>query len=151
VNSSVRRFGRRLIVPTFALFVGACAPAGYGNLGNTYVRWPSQDEQLPAANLLEVETILNNLGYLASRPDGAVGTDTRAAVKHFQSDIGAPVTGFISPTLLAALRSNSGSGATTLAAAPVAAPVAAGGGTGGSGGNSGGGGGRGGGGGAGWN
>lgn len=137
--------------------IGAgCAPYGYGNVGFTYTRWATQDEQLPAPYLLEIETILNRLGYLSSQPDGAIGVDTRDAIRRFQSDIGAPVTGFISPTLLAALRANAGAGVGTVIAAPASSttgPAPSSGGTsgGGSGGGSGGtGGGTGGGGGGGW-
>ncbi|MCF6304320.1 MAG: peptidoglycan-binding protein [Rhodobacteraceae bacterium] len=83
---------------------------------------------MPRKNLAEVETLLNRLGYLASAPDGAITPETRAVVRRFQADIGAPANGFISPTLLAALRINSGLGPSIVVAAPVidgaVAPVA---------------------------
>ena len=57
----------------------------------------------PADQTLAVQKVLNALGYSVGRPDGAIGNQTRAAIRAFEADKGLPVTGSINDRLVDAL------------------------------------------------
>lgn len=57
----------------------------------------------PADQTLAVQKVLNALGYSVGRPDGAIGNQTRAAIRTFEADKGLPVTGSINDRLVDAL------------------------------------------------
>jgi membrane-bound lytic murein transglycosylase B len=65
-----------------------------------------QDEEpaLARAEVSEIQTILNTLGFDAGTPDGAVGSRTREAVRNFQLQNAMPADGHASSELLATLR-----------------------------------------------
>lgn len=59
---------------------------------------------------LEIQRLLNTLGFAAGEPDGIPGPKTRAAIRAFQRAQGLPDDGYPSPALLDALRARAGSG-----------------------------------------
>lgn len=58
--------------------------------------------------IIDIQSMLNKLGYENGRPDGKVGRQTRKAIKKFQEEKGLPVTGTESDTLWSQLNSASG-------------------------------------------
>lgn len=79
---------------------------------------------MSAEGRLQIERLLARLGYLSGGVDGEITADTRAAIRTYQRDIGAPVNGFVTQQLLDSLAVNAGQ-ATTAPAVPAAAPVPA--------------------------
>jgi peptidoglycan hydrolase-like protein with peptidoglycan-binding domain len=61
---------------------------------------------MSASENREIEILLARLGYMRGGADGVITTSTRQAIRTYQRDIGAPVTGFVSTPLLQSLRSN---------------------------------------------
>ncbi len=55
--------------------------------------------------VLEVQQLLNSMGYAAGPADGIVGARTREAIRRFEEESGRTRTGRITPDLLQALRS----------------------------------------------
>ena len=106
-----------------ALLLTACAPPGQGSVGFRDIDWPRADQIMSASDNREIEILLNQLGYLRGGLDGQIGTDTRAAIRRYQTDIGAPATGFVSQPLLFSLRANAPASASVPAAA-TSAPTA---------------------------
>ena len=105
-----------------SLLIG-CAPPGYESEVFRSVSWPSGDAALEGDGRVQVEQLLNRLGYLSERPDGIITVATRTAIRTYQRDIGAPQTGFLSQPLLDSLRINAGLALETPMARPVAAPA----------------------------
>jgi len=85
----------------------ACSPPGYETAAFTSVNWPSSDQAVTLEQRIEVEGRLRALKYLSEPADGVLTKSTRLAIRAFQTDIGAPVTGFVSVLLLDALQTNS--------------------------------------------
>ena len=92
------------IAPTL---VGCIQPPD--RLGSTTDQSPASysgapgDEQLSAAQLVQMEVYLRQLGYLAGEPDGLVDMSTRAAIGAFQAGDGSVPTGNYSYALLQSL------------------------------------------------
>jgi hypothetical protein len=93
-----------LVVSSVAL--GACAPPGQGALGFRDIDWPRADHLMSANEGREIEVLLVRLGYMRSGADGQITTSTRKAIRTYQRDIGAPITGYVSTPLLHSLRVN---------------------------------------------
>ncbi len=110
-----------------ALLLGACAPPGQGAAGFRDIDWPRADHLMSANENREIEILLARLGYMRGGADGVITTSTRQAIRTYQRDIGAPVTGFVSTPLLQSLRSNAPQQAasTTTYAQPKKAKTAA--------------------------
>lgn len=89
-----------------ALALGACAPPGQGAAGFRDIDWPRADHLMSASENREIEILMARLGYMRGGADGVITTSTRQAIRTYQRDIGAPVTGFVSTPLLQSLRSN---------------------------------------------
>lgn len=106
-----------LVVSSLAL--GACAPPGQGASGFRDIDWPRADHALSASESREVEVLLARLGYKPGAADGQITTTTRQAIRLYQRDIGAPITGFISTPLLQSLRINAPQTATTTYVKPA--------------------------------
>jgi len=51
------------------------------------------EEAMTEADRRRVQTVLARLGYYDGRVDGVFGPDTRAAIRRFQHEIGAPMSG----------------------------------------------------------
>ena len=60
--------------------------------------------RLSKQQLLQIQTLLNALGYELGTPDGAFGKRSRAALKEFQSDETFEATGFLDARSLAKLK-----------------------------------------------
>ena len=105
-----------LCVP-IVLALASCAPPGQGTTGFRDIDWPRSDHIMTPSENREIEVLLNQLGYLARGIDGQITVGTRVAIRQYQGDIGAPVTGFVSTPLLFSLRAN----APGIADAPEAA------------------------------
>jgi len=58
--------------------------------------------------IMQAQTGLSELGYLQTPPNGALGRETREAIRSFEHDRGLPETGEISPALLTELGKTSG-------------------------------------------
>ena len=56
--------------------------------------------------VLECQKILKKLGYMYTEPDGMYGSDTLSAVKRFQENNGLTADGYLGPSTLAVLHSN---------------------------------------------
>lgn len=52
--------------------------------------WPTDDGGLSRAQRKELQVLLNQRGFDAGEPDGAIGPRTRAAIRAFRSSIGLP-------------------------------------------------------------
>ncbi len=87
--------------------LSACAPPGYSESILTSIAWPRSDQALSIEQRAEVEGRLRALKYLSEPADGVISVKTRDAIRSFQRDIGAPISGFVSVPLLDALRTNS--------------------------------------------
>lgn len=61
-------------------------------------------ESLSAAEVREVQKLLNDRGYHVGEIDGVIGANTRAAVKDMQLKLGLPADSYPDATLLARLR-----------------------------------------------
>ena len=80
---------------------------------------------MTAEGRLRIERLLGQLGYLSGGIDGAITVETRAAIRTYQRDIGAPQTGFVTQQLLDSLQLNTGQAvqAPAVPAPSAAAPV----------------------------
>ncbi|MEM7443439.1 MAG: lytic murein transglycosylase [Pseudomonadota bacterium] len=87
----------------YALTIGHLADrlAGRPGLSRTA---PANDRALRYDEIREIQQRLNSLGFDAGPVDGIPGGQTARAVRAFQGRIGVPADGFISPSLLDALR-----------------------------------------------
>ncbi len=70
--------------------------------------WPRGDKPLSRSETEELQRRLTALGYETGGVDGIAGPDTRRAVRAFQSARGLTPDGYVSTTLLGAVR-NAGS------------------------------------------
>jgi len=97
-----------LAVGAFCLLnLVACAPPGYETAAFVKVKWPTSDQAISLEQRIEIEGRLKALKYLSDSADGVLTKSTRLAIRSFQTDIGAPATGFVSVPLLDALQTNS--------------------------------------------
>ncbi len=91
----------------YALVVALLARAFDGRPG--LVRdWPRQMGSLNREQVLELQTLLNGLGYASGEPDGLFGSNTRRAVSRFQADFDVPADGFPTEALLNQVRVRAG-------------------------------------------
>lgn len=65
---------------------------------------PGPVATLPTEDLLEMETLLDQLGFPPGPPDGVIDAESLAAIRDFQLTAGLPVDGEPSPLLLEELR-----------------------------------------------
>ncbi|MEQ3747712.1 MAG: peptidoglycan-binding protein [Henriciella sp.] len=75
----------------------SAVPASNGNFG------PQNWENGSRAQVRDIQTVLNGLGYDAGVADGFAGAGTRTAIRAFQTDAGLPTDGEISDDLVNAL------------------------------------------------
>lgn len=66
--------------------------------------WPTGDLGLSRAERRELQRLLNEKGYDVGKPDGIIGSRTRAAIEAFQGESGLPVDGHPGQKVLRALR-----------------------------------------------
>ncbi len=87
----------------YALAIGHFADRLRG--GPPFVQpWPRHERVLSRAERLEFQQLLAQRGYYRGTPDGQFGSGTRAALRTFQTSIGAPADGFASSDMLDRLR-----------------------------------------------
>lgn len=91
----------------YALVVGLLARA-FEDRGGLARGWPTQLGSLNREQTLELQTLLNSIGYDAGPPDGLFGTKTRGAVRAFQADQGLVADGFPNAALLDRVRVRAG-------------------------------------------
>jgi membrane-bound lytic murein transglycosylase B len=66
--------------------------------------WPVNEPRLSLDERIEVQQLLQRLGYNVGTADGVLGLQSRKAARQFQKQIGWPQDGFITKALLAELR-----------------------------------------------
>jgi membrane-bound lytic murein transglycosylase B len=91
----------------YALVVALLARAFEGRSG-LVAAWPQQVGSLNRDQTLELQTLLNSLGYNAGTPDGLFGSGTRRAVRAFQTDQHLAADGFPTTSLLNQVRTRAG-------------------------------------------
>jgi lytic murein transglycosylase len=92
----------------YALVVALLARAFDGRSSSLVASWPTQAGSLNREQTLELQTLLNSLGYDAGPPDGLFGSRTRVAVRGFQADQGLAADGFPTLSLLDRVRTRAG-------------------------------------------
>jgi membrane-bound lytic murein transglycosylase B len=102
--SVIRRYNNS---DRYALVVALLARAFDGREG--LVRdWPRQLGALNREQILELQTLLNALGYDAGAPDGLFGSRTRVAVRGFQASQNMAADGFPTAATLDQVRARAG-------------------------------------------
>ena len=91
----------------YALVVALLARAFDGRSG-LVSDWPRAAGSLNREQILELQTLLNGLGYDSGSPDGLFGSGTRRAVRNYQSAQSLPADGFPTAALLTRVRSSAG-------------------------------------------
>jgi membrane-bound lytic murein transglycosylase B len=92
----------------YALVVALLARAFDGRSSNLVRDWPRHAGSLNRDQTLELQTLLNSLGYDAGAADGLFGSKTRGAVRAFQGDQGLAADGFPTASLLDRIRVRAG-------------------------------------------
>lgn len=72
--------------------------------GTIEASWPRNDRPLSRTEKQELQSRLTALGYDTQGIDGVIGPNSRAAVRRFQQDRGLVPDGYVSVTLLSAVR-----------------------------------------------
>ncbi len=91
----------------YALVVALLARTFDGREGLVQT-WPRQLGALNREQILELQTLLNGLGYQAGEPDGLFGSRTRVAVRGFQASQNLVADGFPTSSLLDQVRVRAG-------------------------------------------
>ncbi len=92
----------------YGLVVALLARAFEGQSAALVRPWPTQIGSLHREQTLELQTLLNNLGYEAGPADGLFGAGTRRAVRAFQAAQSSPADGFPTLALLDQVRLRAG-------------------------------------------
>jgi len=107
----------------YALVVALLARAFDGQASSLVRPWPTNMASLNREQILELQGLLNQLGYEAGEPDGLFGSNTRRAVSRFQADQNLRADGFPTAALLNQMRVRAGvATAPTPAAEPAREP-----------------------------
>jgi membrane-bound lytic murein transglycosylase B len=91
----------------YALVVALLARAFEGR-GGLVADWPRAAGSLNREEILELQALLNGLGYTSGNPDGLFGSATRAAVRSYQAAQSLPADGFPTTALLNRVRQSAG-------------------------------------------
>jgi len=78
---------------SYALAVGLLAQRLAGGPG-VLAPWPRELQALTRAQLIELQTALNQRGFDSGAPDGVMGPATRDAIRRYQRSIGLPADGY---------------------------------------------------------
>jgi len=92
----------------YALVVALLARSFDGGSSSLVASWPTHAGSLNRDETLELQTLLNGLGYDAGSPDGLFGSKTRGAVRAFQGEQGLAADGFPTAALLDRVRVRAG-------------------------------------------
>ena len=93
----------------YALAVGLLADR-IGGAGPLVTPWP-KETPLSLEDRMEAQTALARLGYNPGPPDGQIGLGTRQALRAWQKERGLPADGYLSPAIVARLKTSQKSGA----------------------------------------
>ena len=107
-----------------ALLAGCAQPGGSGatTAKPAPEAYPTADVPISDSDKALIQASLNKLGYDAGPVDGFIGRKSRAAIRAYQADIGAPADGFYSPALVERLKADAGPVAVTSKPEAVQAP-----------------------------
>ncbi len=86
----------------YALTVGHLADRFTG--GGPVQRMSDDEQAMSIADVQELQSLLNDLGFNAGEPDGRVGRQTRSAIRAYQGKVNLPTDGYASRQLLENLR-----------------------------------------------
>ncbi len=92
----------------YALVVALLARAFDGRSSTLVRDWPRQAGSLNREETLQLQTLLNAMGYDAGAADGLFGSGTRRAVRAFQAANNMPADGFPTTALLRHVRDRAG-------------------------------------------
>jgi membrane-bound lytic murein transglycosylase B len=92
----------------YALVVSLLARSFDGGSSMLTRDWPTRHGSLNREQTLELQTLLNALGFDAGEADGLFGSKTRAAVRAFQVEQGVAADGFPTASLLDRVRTRAG-------------------------------------------
>ncbi|QEY59328.1 lytic murein transglycosylase [Pseudomonas sp. C27(2019)] len=88
---------------SYALAIGLLSNALNGDY-RAPAAWPKHDRMLSRTERVELQTLLNQLGFPSGQPDGIIGVNSRQAVRSFQQAQGLPADGYTNEALLEKLR-----------------------------------------------
>lgn len=88
---------------SYALAIGLLSNALQGDY-RAPVGWPKHERMLSREERVELQALLNQLGFDSGNPDGIIGINSRQAVRSFQKKHGLPADGYPNATLLNSLR-----------------------------------------------
>lgn len=84
---------------SYALAIGLLSNALQGDL-RTPAAWPKHDRMLSRQERVELQSLLNQLGFSSGNADGIIGVNSRQAVRSFQQAQGLPADGYPNAELL---------------------------------------------------
>lgn len=84
---------------SYALAIGLLSQALQGDY-STPASWPKHDRMLSRQERIELQTLLNELGFNSGNPDGIIGVNSRQAVRSFQQAQNLPADGYPNAALL---------------------------------------------------
>jgi membrane-bound lytic murein transglycosylase B len=90
----------------YALAVGHLSDR-LGGAGPLLSPRPAAEVPLSRYDVVEMQSMLTNLGFEPGEPDGIVGEKTRRAIRMFQKSVELPADGYPDPGLLEHLRGRS--------------------------------------------
>jgi membrane-bound lytic murein transglycosylase B len=114
--SVIRRYNNS---DRYALVVALLARAFDGQRSTLVRDWPRAAGSLNREEILELQTLLNGLGYTSGNPDGLFGSATRGAVRSYQAAQGLPADGFPTSALLTRVRQSAGIASPEPARTPI--------------------------------
>ncbi len=88
---------------SYALAVGLLSQGVAGGAG-VQASWPRELLSLSRAQLLTLQTALNERGFPSGTPDGVMGPATREGIRRYQRSLGLPADGYPSIDLLERLQ-----------------------------------------------
>jgi hypothetical protein len=106
--SVIRRYNNS---DRYALVVALLARTIDGGPSTLVRDWPREAGSLGREQIVELQTLLNGLGYEPGQPDGLFGSNTRRAVSRFQADHQLAADGWPTMALLERVRARAGTAA----------------------------------------
>ncbi|MDY0250208.1 MAG: lytic murein transglycosylase [Pseudomonas sp.] len=88
---------------SYALAIGLLSNTLQGDY-RTPAAWPKHERMLSRQERVELQTLLNQLGFSSGNADGIIGVNTRQAVRDFQQTKGLPADGYPNEALLKSVR-----------------------------------------------
>ncbi len=88
---------------SYALAIGLLSNALQGDY-RAPAAWPKHERMLSRQERVELQTLLNQLGFPSGKADGIIGINSRQAVRSFQQSQGLPADGYPNEALLHSVR-----------------------------------------------